>query len=144
MSERKIGINIYKILEFLKTIDDAPYAMYDLLKEKGFVVEKKRVNINSADKVLTSGLIDIFEKSINYSFMDFQYLIAEELGMPKYDPDNTSVYDYVDLIFLTYYNGEITEVELIEGLIINATDKNFKLNEKFIKAIGGWQYLNLD
>lgn len=131
MSERKIGINIYKILEFLKTIDDAPYAMYDLLKEKGFVVEKKRVNINSADKVLTSGLIDIFEKAINYSFMDFQYLIAEELGMPKYDPDNTSVYDYVDLIFLTYYNGEITEVELIEGITINATDKNFKLNEKF-------------
>ncbi|MED3965827.1 hypothetical protein [Niallia taxi] len=144
MSERKIGINIYKILEFLKTIDDAPYAMYDLLKEKGFVVEKKRVNINSADKVLTSGLIDIFEKAINYSFMDFQYLIAEELGMPKYDPDNTSVYDYVDLIFLTYYNGEITEEELIEGITINATDKNFKLNEKFIKAIGGWQYLNLD
>jgi hypothetical protein len=80
---------------------------------------------------------------MEFKQMDFQYEIAYNLGMPKYDIDNTSIYDYIDMIFLTYYYGEITEDELIEGIEIHAKDPNFKENPKFIKAIGGWGNLNL-
>ncbi|MCO7125907.1 hypothetical protein NIE88_08990 [Sporolactobacillus shoreicorticis] len=75
--------------------------------------------------------------------MDMQCFIAHSLGMPEYDVDDPSNYDYIDLIFLAYYNDEIDEDELIKAIEINAKDPNFKQNPQFIKAIGGWENLNL-
>lgn len=140
--DRTIEISIKELLEFLKAIDDTPYEMYAALREKGFL--KMPTNkVKGTSEVYSSGFATIFLEAMNFKNMDFQYKIAHELGMPEYDIDNTSVYDYIDLMFLTYYDNEITEDELIEGIEINAKDPNFKQNPKFIKAIGGWEYLNL-
>ncbi|MFD0048098.1 hypothetical protein ACFVHQ_01960 [Actinomycetes bacterium NPDC127524] len=141
MVNRKMEISLKELLKFLKVIDDTPFNMFSTLQEEGFLKIPKKANSNN--DVHSSGFFAIFLEAMEFKQMDFQYEIAYNLGMPKYDIDNTSIYDYIDMIFLTYYNDEITEDELIEGIEINAKDPNFKENPKFIKAIGGWGNLNL-
>ncbi|WKB35664.1 hypothetical protein QS257_19875 [Terrilactibacillus sp. S3-3] len=101
--ERTIKISIKELLKFLKAIDGVPDEMYSVLREKGLL--KMPINkVKGANEVDTSGFTTIFLEAMNCAYMDFQYKIAHELGMPEYDIDNSSVYDYVEMMFITYYN----------------------------------------
>lgn len=64
-------------------------------------------------------------------------------GYAWYNVDDPSNYDYIDLIFLAYYNDEIDEDELIRAIEVYVKDPNYKNNQLFVKSIGGWQNLNL-
>lgn len=95
------------------------------------------------DEIHSNGFATIFLESMDCKNMDMQCFIAHSLGMPEYNVDDPSNYDYIDLIFLAYYNDEIDEDELIRAIEVYVNDPNYKNNQLFVKSIGGWQNLNL-
>ncbi|MFT8318728.1 MAG: hypothetical protein ABF651_10740 [Sporolactobacillus sp.] len=140
--KKTITLDLHYLLQFLRSIDDAQYEMYSVLKQKRYL-KMPHTKIDKYDEIHSNGFATIFLESMDCKNIDLEYFIAHSLGMPEYNEDDISNYEYIDLIFLAYYNDEIDEDELIRAIEICAQDPSYKDNQLFIKAIGGWQNLDL-